>query len=79
MFFAIKQIGLCKAWARIFLIIICILNTSLYGYMFKIKAVNITEWALFIFQAMLQVVALIFLYDKESNIWVNSRKSEKLS
>jgi hypothetical protein len=77
MFFTMKQIGLCKKWARITLIIACVLVAAFYIFIFKTESgASITEWALFIFQAILQFIALIFLFDKETNIWLNSRSTE---
>jgi hypothetical protein len=79
MFFAAKQMALCKKWARTTLLFVFISLLATYLYMFKIESkVSMAEVALFILQTALQFLAIIFLYLKETNIWFNSRTSSAL-
>jgi hypothetical protein len=79
MFFIVKQMGLCKKWARTIFLIIYIVITTSYIFLFKIELrVSMAEIALFVFQAAFQFIALIFLYTKESNAWFNSNTGNAL-
>jgi hypothetical protein len=79
MFFMVKQMSLCKKWARTIVLIICVLVAASYIFIFKIESkVSMAEVALFVLQAAFQLVALIFLYTIESNTWFNSRTNNTL-
>jgi hypothetical protein len=74
LYFIIRQLGLCKKWARVALIIECLLITAFYLFMFKMELkASMAEWALFILQAVFELIAILFLYTRESNLWFNSR------
>ncbi|MGI8950782.1 MAG: hypothetical protein ACR2FN_04255 [Chitinophagaceae bacterium] len=79
LFFIIKQMSLCKKWARTTLLILFILVTILYIGAFKLELhMSMLEGALIVIQACLQIIALIFLYTKESNNWFNSSTAAML-
>ncbi len=79
MFLLIKQMTLCKKWARNALLIICVLVAATYLLLFKMeKPLNLVDVAIFIFQACLQIFAFVFLYSEKCNIWFNSRTTEML-
>jgi hypothetical protein len=77
MIFLIKQVALCKKWARtvltvwLVLIIIYLVITFIEGYV-----MNIIESTLAGLQAGLYIGALVFLYKKECSTWLNSTKDE---
>ena len=68
----IKMIGLGKKWARVVLLVLFILGILFFlwtlGPIFKS---NLLVGVLGIFQAVLQVVALVFLFSKTSTQWFN--------
>ncbi len=75
----IKQIGLCKKWARTALLIFFILSVVFYFTAFKQEVhMSMIEGALIVVAACLQIIALIFLFNKESNKWFNSSTTEML-
>jgi hypothetical protein len=79
MFLIIKQMSLCKKWARTALFTICVLVAAAYLLVFKMEQpVNLVDVAIFILQVCLQAFALVFLYSKDCNIWFNSRTTEML-
>ena len=80
MFFIIKQMSLCKKWARMALVIICVIVAGSYMLMFKNELrTSMIEGALFALQIIFEIIAFIFLYNKECNTWFNSRTTEMLS
>lgn len=68
----IKMIGLGKKWARVVLLVLFILGMLAFpwtlGPIFKS---NLLVGVLTIFQALLQAVALVFLFSKASTQWFN--------
>ncbi len=73
LYFIIKQLSLCRKWARVALILDCLLITVFYLFMFKMELkASMAEWAFFVLQAIFEVMAILFLYTKESNTWFNS-------
>jgi hypothetical protein len=71
----IKQMSLCKKWARTVLTAWYILVIVLYPFAFTAGyRMSIPEVALLILQAALQIIALIFLFRKECNNWFNGSK-----
>jgi peptidoglycan/LPS O-acetylase OafA/YrhL len=77
--FLIKQMSLCRKWARTVLLVLFIL--ILVSYLFMIKAyvtIDFYEGALLVLQFLLQILALIFLYRQESNTWFNSNRIDGL-
>lgn len=79
LFFMVKQLGLCKKWARVAVIIICILIAAFYLFTFKMELnASMAEWAFFVLQAVFELIAAIFLYTKESNQWFNSSTTNTL-
>jgi hypothetical protein len=71
-FSLIKLIGLGKKWARVVLLVLLVLDILIFpaalGPIFKF---NLLVGVLTIFQALLQVVALVFLFSKASTQWFN--------
>ena len=79
LFFIIKQLSLCKKWARVALIIVWLLLSAFYLFMFKMELkATMAEWAFFVVQAAFELIAIMFLYTKESNEWFNSRTTHTL-
>jgi hypothetical protein len=77
--FLIKQMSLCRKWARTVLLVLFIL--ILVSYLFMIKAyavIDFYEGALLVLQFLLQILALIFLYRQECNTWFNSNPTDGL-
>jgi hypothetical protein len=79
LYFIIKQLSLCKEWARPALIIACVLIAAFYLFTFKMEVkASMAEWAFFVLQAVFELMAVIFLYTKESNHWFNSSTTHEL-
>ncbi len=79
LYLIIKQLSLCRKWARVGLIIACLLLTAFYLFMFKMELkASMAEWALFVLQAVFELMAILFLFTKESNYWFNSRTTVTL-
>ncbi len=78
-FFLVKQMSFCKKWARTVWLVLFILE--IIGLPFALNQlyrVSIILAALTVLYAVLHIIALIFLYNKESNIWFNNSSSEML-
>ena len=71
-FSLIKLIGLGKKWARVVLLVLFVLGILIFpaalGPIFKF---NLLVGVLTIFNALLQGVALVFLFSKASTQWFN--------
>jgi hypothetical protein len=71
-FSLIKLIGLGKKWARVVLLVLFVLDILIFpaalGPIFKF---NLLVGVLTIFQALLQAVALVFLFSRASTQWFN--------
>jgi hypothetical protein len=79
LFLIIKQLSLCKKWARVALIIVCLLLSTFYLFTFKMELrASMAEWAFFVVQGAFELIAIIFLYTKESNEWFNSSTTHTL-
>jgi hypothetical protein len=75
--FLIRQMSLCIKWARTVLLILFILIFGFYLFTIKIyTAVSFYAGALLVFQVILQILALIFLYRRECNTWFNSNPTD---
>jgi hypothetical protein len=76
----IKMIGLGKKWARVVLLVLFVLGVLAYpwtlGPIFKS---NLLVGVLSVFQALLQAVALVFLFSQASTQWFNKVHSESTS
>jgi len=78
--FLVKQMSLCRKWARTILLVLFIL--IFVFYLFTVKtyaAMPFYEGALLVLQFMLEILALIFLYRQECNIWFNSDRPDNLT
>jgi hypothetical protein len=72
MFILIKQIGLGRKWARVVLLVLFILGILLYPWtIVPILKGNLLVGVIGIFQTLLQIVALVFLFSKDSTQWFN--------
>jgi hypothetical protein len=71
-FSLIKMIGLGKKWARVVLLVLFVLGILpffwMLGALFKS---NLLVGVLSVFQALLQAVALVFLFSQASTQWFN--------
>lgn len=76
---AIRQLGLGRKWARTVLLILLLfglLSAPIYApFLFRN---SLLLGFLFVLQCILQIMALAFLYSKESNVWFNSFKKDGL-
>jgi hypothetical protein len=73
LYVAIHYIGFGKKWARTLFLILFIVNiiSSVRYVPFILKA-NIVLGFLIILQMLLQIIALVYLYSKNSRDWFNS-------
>ena len=73
LYVAIRYIGFGKKWARILFLVLFIMNVLaskiFVPFLFK---TNLALGFLFVLQMLLQILALVFLYNKSSNEWFNS-------
>lgn len=71
-FFLIKQIGAGKKWARVVLLVLFLLGLAglvwVGPVMFRI---NLVVAVISLLETILQIIALIYLFSKESTIWFN--------
>ena len=66
----VKQMALCKKWPRIVLIVLFASMIIVIPWLFKPESKTGTlDITLYIFQNVLQVIALIFLFRRECNEW----------
>ena len=71
-FFLTMQIGLGKKWARTTFLILFILGLAFYPFtLVAIFKANILIGFLAVFVTILEIVALVFLYSKDSTRWFN--------
>lgn len=76
-FALIKFIGLGKKWARIVLLVLFIAGLAVYSStLLALFKVSILVAVLSLLQAILQLIALVFLFSRESTQWFN-RVEEK--
>jgi hypothetical protein len=72
MFWLIKMIGQGKKWARVVLLVLIVLGILVYPLtLMAIFKSNLLLGVLSIFQALLQIVALVFLFSPASTQWFN--------
>jgi hypothetical protein len=71
-FWLIKMIGQGKKWARVVLLVLFVLGILVYPWtLMALFKSNLLLGVLSVFQAVLQVVALIFLFSPASTQWFN--------
>lgn len=76
-FALIKFIGFGKKWARIVLLVLFIAGLAVYpSTLMAIFKVSILVAVLSLLEAILQLIALVFLFSRESTQWFN-RVQEK--
>jgi hypothetical protein len=78
MIILIKQMGLCKKWARLVLTVwfslgFVMVIISFFSASISMSIPEVAIWAL---KIVLQVIAFIFLYSIECENWFNSKKYE---
>jgi drug/metabolite transporter (DMT)-like permease len=78
MLILVKQMDLCRKWARAVLAVwfgLSFIGTILswFSPQFNQSIIEITIWAM---KIVLQTIAFIFLYSKESENWFNNSKYE---
>lgn len=71
-FILIKQVGFGRKWARVVLLILFIAGMLVFPWTLSIlfKA-NMLVGVISLLQAVLEIVALVFLFSKESTQWFN--------
>jgi hypothetical protein len=80
LFLLVKQLGLCKQWARSGIVVVCIFIAAAYLYTFKMELqVSMAEWAFFVLQALFELIAILFLFNKETSEWLNSSVTNTLA
>lgn len=71
-FYLIKQIGAGKKWARVVLVVLFLLGLAGYCWvgpeMFRI---NLLVAVVGLLETILQLIALIYLFSKDSTTWFN--------
>ena len=71
-FILIKQIGFGRKWARVVLLVLFLAGMFFFlrtaSVLFK---TNLLVGVISLLQAILEIVALIFLFSKESTLWFN--------
>jgi hypothetical protein len=71
-FALIKQIGLGRKWARVVLLVLFIAGLLFFPWtLFVLFKLNLLVAVISLLLAILQLVALIFLFSKESTQWFN--------
>lgn len=72
MFWLIKMIGQGKKWARVVLLVLFVLGILVYPLtLMAIFKSNLLLGVLSVFQALLQIVALVYLFSPASTQWFN--------
>jgi len=71
-FILIKQIGFGRKWARIVLLVLFIAGLLIFPWTLSVlfKA-NLLIGIISLLQALMEIVALVFLFSKESTQWFN--------
>jgi len=68
----IKMIGLGKKWARVLLLVLFVLGMLVFPWTLgPILKSNLLVGVLSVFQALLHLVALVFLFSRASTQWFN--------
>jgi len=71
-FILIKQIGLGRKWARVVLLVLSVPGILVYPWTFSaFFKESLLVGVINLLQALLQIVALVFLFSKESTQWFN--------
>ena len=79
LFLIIKQMALCRKWARTIVPVMCIVINATYIFLFVTEpAISFLETGLFAIQLLLQITAVVFLYKEECNIWFNNKTTGML-
>ena len=78
MIILVKQMGLCKKWARNVLTVWFSLGflTMIISFFSARANTNILETVIWALKTMLEVLAIIFLFGKDCKNWFNSKKYE---
>ncbi len=75
-FILTKQIGLGKKWARTVFLVLFILGIIVFPFaVIPLFKSNLLLGVLFVFQALLQMLALKFLFSRKSTHWFNMVRS----
>jgi hypothetical protein len=75
-FILTKQIGMGRKWARTVFLILFILGIIIFPFVLgPIFTISLLLGILEIFQAILQAIALLFLFSKDSREWFNKIQS----
>ena len=73
LFFSTRQIVLRRKWARTTLLILFIMGMLIFPIaLIEMFKMNLVIGIIAVFQTLLQIIALFFLFSKESNHWFNS-------
>ena len=76
LYIAIRFIGFGKKWARILCLVLFVINVATtLVYLPYILKTDLALDFLFVLQMLLQILALVYLFSKSSNVWFNSFKS----
>ena len=74
--FFIWKIGQGRNWARITYLVLFILGVPMTIYSYLISAISTLSIILGIAGAIVQIIALIFLFQKQSSDWFKSKKKK---
>jgi hypothetical protein len=73
LFFLIRMIALRRKWARTtFLVLFLVGMLVSSAVIIAMLKVNFVNGIIAVVQTLLQIIALIFLFSKRSNLWFNS-------
>jgi hypothetical protein len=72
MFILIKQVGFGRKWARVVLLVLFVAGMLVFPWTLSVlfKA-NLLVGVISLLQAILEILALVFLFSKESTQWFN--------
>ncbi len=77
-FALIKSIGLGKKWARVVLLVLFIIGLAAFPWtLMALFSVSILVAVMSLLQAILQLIALIFLFSRESTLWFDRVEEKK--
>ncbi len=72
LFLLIKQVGLGRKWARVVLLVLFIAGILIFPWTLPgLFQANLLVGVISLLQAIMDIVALVYLFSKESTLWFN--------
>ncbi len=76
MFFLIKQIGAGKKWSRVVILVLFLLGLAGYLWVGPVMfRINLLVAVISLLEAILQIIALIYLFSQDSTTWFHRVES----